>query len=161
MSENFVDENLENMPPNVLKPYDAKANIIAVSEARKKNITPIKSAIDRLSTNDIGKKITVTETLAPNPNIPFPSKSDTYTGILRSINPNYNGSLVSSIELEKSSGQTITIQNLRDSYNYRVEFLSKGGLKHSNSKKRKSFRRKHNKKSLKRRKSRCALKYKR
>lgn len=258
MSENFADENSENMPPNVLKPYDAEANIIAVSNAKiannneikrnpmdnltyhdigktltvtetsiynpgkiksisgilksiriddygnvgsinieelngnergmsnlrslnvytvkkqydpiantievsnalAKNNSPIKSPIDKITTDYIGQKLEITETLAPNPRIPFPSESKTYTGILRSINPNYNGSLVSSIELEKSSGQTITIQNLRDSYIYIVKIF-KGGLKHSNSKKRKSFRRKRNKKSLKRRKSRRTLKYKR
>ena len=150
----------ENISPNIPKPYDTMATTVQVYEARKKNITPIISAIDSLSQADIDKKITVKETPAPNPRIPFSSPSKTYIGTLKAVNPNSDGK-VSSIELENSSGQTITIQNLRDSYNYRIEFLSGGGLKHSNSKKRKSFRRKRNKKSLKRRKSRRTLKYKR
>jgi hypothetical protein len=156
-----MSENLENMSPNIpkLQPYDTMANTIEVSNALAKNKKEKKSPIDKITADYIGQKLEVTETPVPNPSIPFSSPSKTYTGILRNITPNYDGTLVSSIDLENSNGIK-TIQNLKDSYVYSVKIF-KGGLKHSNSKKRKSFRRKRNKKSLKKRKTKRTLRYKR
>ena len=148
-------EDKENVPRNIAKPFDAMRYTEDIRDARAKNRTSLKTSMDELTTNDIRKQLTITETSKYNR-----SNTKSYTGTLKYVSTDDYGN-VGYINILDSEGRERTISNLGDSYNYTITFLTQGGLKHSNSRKRKRFSRKRNKKSLKKRNTKRTLKYKR